>query len=349
MRKKDIKKGIICRNIGRFNVDRSITRIYMPKAGDAAVFRVKKLGKHNSIQAITENNCYIFPGDHIMGVFGNRYATKQFEGYVPEEYHREYHILGKGATIGVLASMHEKFEDIGPTTLRLMGYVTDETGAVVNTKYLDRVPVSFNTHRPRNYDVVLSLGSNMDSGKTTSAAYLCRGIKMAKKKSAYIKLTGTVYTHDRHYAMDCGADVSVDFSTCGFPSTYMCGLDEILNLYETLLLQVEESNPDVVVVEIADGLLQRETSMLLNSRKFMNTVHRVLFSAGGSLAALNGVNVLNRLSIEPFAISGLLTTSPLLVKEVQNNTDIPVLLKEELGSASVLDFLGEKKNVHLIV
>ena len=133
----------------------------------------------------------------MMAAFGNRYATEQFEGYVPKEYHREYHILGKGGAVGVLASMHEKFEDIGPTTLRLIGYVKDKTGEVINTKYYPEPPVVFQNGSPRSYDIVLSFGSSMDSGKTTSAAYLCRGIKKAKKKSAYIKLTGAVYTKDR--------------------------------------------------------------------------------------------------------------------------------------------------------
>lgn len=348
MRKKDIKKGIICQNIGQYSIDKHIIKTYIPKAGDAAIFKVKELGKHDSIQGVTGNNCYIFPGDYIMGVFGNRYATEQFEGYIPTEYHREYQILGKGAAIGILASMHEKFEDIGPTTLRLAGYLRDEEGDIINTKHLDRDPISFNGNRPRNYNIVLSLGSSMDSGKTTSAAFLCRGVKMAKKRAAYIKLTGTVYTKDRHYAKDCGAAISIDFSNCGFPSTYMCELDEILDLYETLLFQVEQNNPDIVVVEIADGLLQRETSMLLNNHKFMNTVDHVLFSAGDSLAALNGVNILSRWGIEPFALSGLLTTSPLLVKELRSNTTIPVLLKEDLGNATVMNLLSTNNGIHLI-
>ncbi|MGZ5219748.1 MAG: hypothetical protein ACXWC7_06705, partial [Chitinophagaceae bacterium] len=111
----------------------------------------------------------------------------------------------------------------------------------------------------------------------------------------------------------------------------MCDELELLNLYESLLRKVLIVNPDYVVMEIADGLYQRETKLLLNNHKLIDTVHAVLFSAGDSLAAINGISVLNSWGIRPFAISGLLTASPLLIKEVKENCSLPVYTINDLS------------------
>lgn len=339
-----LKRTIITNGIEGFRLSKSIRKTHIPKAGDVAVFKVMEIGKHDSIQAQSGNNCYIFPGDHILAAFGNRYATDQFEGYVPDKYHSAYHILGKGGAIGILASMHEKLELVGPTTLQLVGYATDQSGQVINTKYLSQPEVKFVKKRNRPYQVILSLGASMDSGKTTSASFICRGLQAARKKVAFIKLTGTVYTKDMHFARDCGAQYAIDFSKLGFPSTYLCDLDELLNLYEGLLEKASSIDPEYIVVEIADGLLQRETGMLLKSSAFMETVSNVIYSAPESLSALNGINILARLGIKPFALSGLFTTSPLLRKEVIQYTSIPVKHISELGTPEILSLLGEGMN-----
>lgn len=324
-----MKKSIICKDVNHYNINTEINKTYIPKAGDVAVFEVLEVGKHTSIQAVGGNNSYIFPEDHVMMVFGNRYASGQFEGYVPDKYLEEYQVLGKGGAVGELTSMHAKLIDVGPTTLKLVGYTVDENNKVINSKYLNANECTFSLEEKRP-EIILSLGSSMDSGKTTSAAFLGRGFSRAGKNVAYIKLTGTVYTKDRSLARDAGAKISLDFSTFGFPSTYLCSEQELLNLYETLLNKTKEIAPDVVIVEIADGLLQRETKMLINNPEFMSTVSSVLFSGGDSMSAMNGIDILEGLNIPIIGISGLFTASPLLYKEVADNTIHKVLSLEEL-------------------
>lgn len=196
---KTIKKSIIVRDVQNYKINRQIKKTHQPIAGDVAVFKVDKIGKHSSIQGGNGNNTYIFEGDYIMAAFGNRYATEQFEGYVPEGYHARYQILGKGGAVGTLASMHYKLNKVGATTLKLVGYAVNEFGQVINTKNLYGELLRFNPYRERDYKIILSVGSSMDSGKTTSAGYLSRGLRLAKHKIAYIKLTGTVYAKDRSF------------------------------------------------------------------------------------------------------------------------------------------------------
>ncbi len=339
IQQRDIKKAIICRDVQEFHISTAFNEHYIPQAGDVAVFKVLSIGKHKAIQGDSGKNSYIFPGDVIMAAFGNRYATNQFEGYVPTEVMPQYQILGQGGCIGVLKSSHAKLEDVGPTELVLMGFAVDSSEKIINTHYLKEKPLRFNPAKERNYEVILSVGSSMDSGKTTSAAYLCRGLKNAGKKVGFIKLTGTVFSKDKRFVKDCGADVAFDFSNLGFPSTYMYDLPEILDIYETLLQKMEPLNPDYVVVEIADGLLQRETNMLLNDMGFMSTVQHVMLSCSDSLGVLSGLSFLAGIDVRPFAISGSINASPLLVAETKTATNIPVLDLGDLMSAHVMAHL----------
>lgn len=176
----------------------------------------------------------------------------------------------------------------------------------------------------------------MDSGKTTTAGYLTRGLRAAGKRVAYIKLTGTVYSKDKVFVEDCGATLSVDFSDCGFPSTFLCTLEELLDLYATLLNRVAQIDPDYLVMEIADGLLQRETDMLLRCLPFMNTIDHVILSCAGSLGVSSGIERLRAIGHPPVAISGSLTASPLLRDEVSGCTELPILGLEALADPDYL-------------
>ena len=332
-----IKKSIITKNVEHFNINTQIKKTYQPKFGDVAVFEVLSIGKHKAIQGAGGTNTYIFPEDKILASFGTRYATNQFEGYMPKTYQETYQILGQGGVVGVLASMHAKFDDIGATEVKLIGYAVNESGQVINTINQANNLEKYNPFKKRDYKMYLSLGSSMDSGKTTTAAFLSRGFKKQGKKVAFIKLTGTVYAKDCSLVRDCGADTAIDFSYCGYPSTYMCKTDEILNIFEALLKRVERIGPDVVVIEIADGLMQRETKALINHKSFMNSIDDVVLSCGDSLSCGNGVSILSNVQKTPILISGLFTASPLLVKEVEDSCEIPVFTLEDFVTTSIFN------------
>ena len=328
-----IKKTYLCREIVDFEIDKNIPVGYSPLVGDVGLFKVVRIGKHKNVQSEWRRNMAIIAGDFVMAAFGNRYATNQFEGYVPEQIPEFLHMLAAGGVVGLVKTMHYNLEDIGPTIIRMVGIVRNKEGKIINTLNVKRDQIiSFSGHAASKTKVILSLGSSMDSGKTTTAAYLINGIRKAGHRVAFFKLTGTTYTKDVDLNFDLGAEKSVDFSELGYPSTYLTSESEILDLYETLLNRVLPANPEYVVVEIADGLYQRETKMLYKNKRFMSTVHAVLFSAGDSLAALQGYELLKAENIIPMALSGLFTASPLLINEVNEHKegDIPVVNLDEL-------------------
>ncbi len=302
------------------------------KAGDLAIFEVVELGRHVSAQMADGKVRSIFPGDRIMAAFTDRYATSQFEGYVPDAPQPLYHMIAAGGAIGIVKSKHYSLKDIEPTTVRLVGYCCDMSGDVINLKfkYAKRIPYRGEVG-PK---VILSIGSTMDSGKTTTAAFVSRGLAVAGHDVAFIKLTGTCHTKDREFVLDCGASAVSDFSDVGYPSTYMCSKEEILDIYQTLVDRLAPNKHDFIVMEIADGLMQQETMFLLKDKSFMTTIDKVLFSCGDSLSAFHGVQLLKEWGIDVTAISGTFTMSPLLVNEVRDHLNIPVFTIDEVMTGS---------------
>ena len=342
-----VKKSFACKTIGAYTLNAELNTTYIPKPGDIGIFRVLNPSS-NLLLSPEEHAQTLFSGDLAMLAFGARYATNQYEGYVPDApVENPCQLLGRGGVAGYLKSRNATFKG-SPATLELVGYACGKNGRVLNTiRYnsLDQF-----TTLPKSCKVILSVGSSMDSGKTTSAAYLCGGLSKAGKRTAFVKLTGTVFPKDKSLSLDRGATFAADFSHFGFPSTYLLDKETLLNLYQSILNYVQmKSMPEYVVVEIADGLLQRETLMLLKDKAFMHTVHAVMFSAGDSLGAIYGEKLLQEMSIQPFAVTGLFTASDLLVREAADRVATPILGLDDLlnGEAvSLLESLNVEPSYH---
>ncbi|NUO03447.1 MAG: hypothetical protein HUU01_22775 [Saprospiraceae bacterium] len=323
----NIKKALICKNVPSFTIDTARVATYTPKAGDVGVFSVLP---DSSGYIMNENGiaCPIFEGDCLLLAFGSRYATNQFEGYVPDAPISRCQLLGRGGVAGLLKSSNANFKVI-PPELELIGYATDHNNQVINTiqeHELDKFNSDYTRAR-----VILSVGSSMDSGKTTTAAWLCGGLKRSGYRVAYLKLTGTAFPKDAMLALSRGADYAADFSFFGYPSTYLLDRQTLLDLYQSLVnLACDAVDPDYIVIEIADGLLQRETNLLLKDQAFMSTVHSMILSCGDSLGVLSGLTLLEEMAFPPFAVSGLFTASTLLIDEVQRHVRTPILSLNDL-------------------
>lgn len=340
-----VKKSIICKNVNDYSINTDIIKSHAPQAGDVAIFEVLNVGKHHRIQCSTGKNQSIFQGDFIMMAFGSRYATAQLHGVVPTESLEIYHILGQGGVVGIVESLNANLEAVGPTEIKLLGFLMNSTNQVINTKNIAPKLSKFNPNKTLDSKLILSLGGSMDSGKTTTAAYLCRGLASAGKKTAFIKLTGTVVSKDVDYVVDCGAHLGIDFSAYGFPSTYLESTETLLDLFESLTRKVMESKPEFIVMEIADGLLQRETEMLIKS-DLIDKVDHVLYSDSNSTGAYAGLQILKQLKLTPIALCGAMLKSPLMIEEVKQRTSIPVLSLNELANKSILSLIevAENKN-----
>ena len=307
---------------------------HKPQIGQLVVAEVLETRRHTALEDREGLRVNIFPGDRVVVAFGNRYATDQYEGYVPDRVVSKCDLLSVGGVIGRVKSRHAAMS--APTRLRVLGAVCDEDGQPLSQRAFGLPAIDDNG----SGRVIVVVGSAMNSGKTTTAGTLVRALNAAGRRVAAGKVTGTAAGRDLRYYASCGARPTLDFTGAGFPSTYMLNRDEVVSLYRTVLAHLRASGPDYVVLEIADGILQRETRMLLESEDLRSTVDHVLFSATDSLSAHAGVRWLRERGLPVRATSGTVTRSPLALLEAEEATGLACLSIDRMMAGEALEVLG---------
>lgn len=288
-----------------------------PRVGDAALVRVTTVGHHTRVTTADGHKLRLYPDDVLAGVFGHRYATDAFEAEVRTT--DELHLLTDAGMLGTVLTRHK---DTGrPTGVRFLGYLPDATGRRTNLKALLFRPTA-GGGPPAN--VLLVVGTAMNSGKTTAAAKLVKALLRQGRRVAACKLTGSVCQRDRGEFHATGAHHTRDFSDYGFPSTYLAGAEELIALFETMLADAADARPEVTVFEIADGVLQRETRLLLAHSAVRRRTGGVVLAAPCSASALFGAGHVAGLGHALVAVSGRLTNSPLSVREFAAGSTVPV-------------------------
>lgn len=314
-----------------------------PRAGDIVLVRLEKIGKNARLELANGRPSALHVGDLLAVVFGNRYATMQFEGYAHSRGDG-CDLLSMGGICGVVQSKHDGVAD--STKLRILGAIGDADGRPLRLRNFALPKLSLE-HRPQ---LVVVCGTSMDAGKTYTATSLIRGFRAAHTEVAGIKLTGTAAGRDTWGMLDAGACAALDFVDGGFPSTYQVSLEELLELYQLLLAQAAARGAGWVVLEIADGLLQQETAALLRSPAFTREVSAWVFAAGEPLSAAAGVLLLRDWGIEPLAVSGRVTMSQLGTREAEAATGLACVSASELQAGKLvarLEHAAECKRAEL--
>ena len=326
--KADMRVSYALRWVPRASMATLLPCPVSPQAGDIMLAKLEKIGKNATLELANGRRCNLHEGDLLAVVFGNRYATLQFEGYARANGD-SCDLLSMGGLCGLVESKHAKAAE--PSKLRLLGSLGDVNGSPLNLREFALASLP----QPHHPNVVVVCGTSMDAGKTHTVMSLIMGLRKHGLPVAGIKLTGTATGKDTWNMLDAGACVALDFVDGGFPSTYLSTLDEQLQLYDLLISRAAAAGASWVVVEIADGLLQRETAALLQHPGFTASVGAWIFAAGDPLAAVGGVGVLRNWAIEPLAISGVVSMSPLGMKETQAATQLTCLTAGELQSGAL--------------
>lgn len=268
----------------------------------------------------------LFEGDEILVCYGNRYAPDQFEAIVPDDL-GHCHLVAAGGVAGRVLAWHRDMDP--PTEIVPLGLVATPKGAPLNLRDW-RLPEPAGQVEGRRPWTVAVVGTTMNAGKTTTAAGIVRGLIRAGYTVGAAKVTGTGAGNDIWLMTDAGAQPVLDFTQAGFASTYRCAPHEIEAILRTLYGQLAGAGVDAAVLEVADGVFQDETATLLASAVFRMLVDKVVFAANDALGAVAGVSLLRRLGVHVAAASGLLTASPLAVREARAHLDVPVLTFGEL-------------------
>lgn len=312
-----------------------------PEAGDLVAGQVLRLGKHTVIEGRESRRAALFPGDVVVGAYGHRYATDQFEGYAGPDA-PEFDLLSIGGVCGQVASQNELMVH-PPTRLRRLGFVVDEAGRRLNLRDFALAPRPMPARRPTT---VLVVGASMNSGKTTAVANTVRGLAAAGFRVAAAKLTGTASSKDTWLMYDAGASGIADFTDCGHPSTYLLDLADLKRVQTVLLSHLASLDPEFVVYEIADGLFQRETRMLLTDPEFRAGIDHVVFAGVDSLSIESGVRTVAAWGYRVAATSGLVSCSVLGSRESEAAAPgIPCLGAAALATGALLPRLGVEARV----
>jgi hypothetical protein len=264
-------------------------------------------------------------GDEIVVAYGARYAPDQYEAEVPQAI-GPCDLVAGGGVAGRVLSRHASMS--APTRLEPIGLLVDQDRAVIN---LSRFALPQMSRGPARNIIVIA-GASMNAGKTTSAAACIKGLCSAGLRVAAGKLTGTGSGGDLWTMHDAGASVVLDFTDAGHATT--AGLDPaaVLDCANSILDHLEAAAPDVIVVEIADGVLQRETRALLSEPRFVSRIDAILFAAGEALSALAGANWMTARGLPLVGLTGVLSASPLASREAAAETGLPVFGIADLQS-----------------
>lgn len=306
-----------------------------PEPGHIALAGLEKVGKNARLELTNGRPCTLHVGDLLAVVFGNRYATMQFEGSARARGDG-CDLLSMGGLCGVVDSKHDSVAE--STKLRLLGALADSSGVPIRLSAYGLPLCPLEGASPH---IVVVCGTSMDAGKTYTATSLIQGLRRQSIRVAGIKLTGTAAGRDTWGMLDAGACVALDFVDGGLPSTFRSSLEELLALNDLLVAHAASHGAEWVVMEIADGLLQSETAALLRCDRFTRSVAAWVFAAGDAMSASAGVRLMREWNIPPIAISGRVTMSPLAMKEAETAARIPCITAPKLQSGVLTTQLVE--------
>jgi hypothetical protein len=103
----------------------------------------------------------------------------------------------------------------------------------------------------------------------------------------------------------------------GWPSTAGCSPAELRQTVIGLADHLRAGGVEVGILEIADGLLQAETDLLLSAINDWIGPVNVVMAARESLAVVAGAAMLAAHGHQLMAVTGIVTSSPLACREVE--------------------------------
>lgn len=290
-----------------------------PKIGDVVVVRtLTDSATYNQLELTSGRLARINPHDIIVGVLGRRRALKGFVGEVPSKLQPgdQLHILNLGGVIGRCTGHHHALGK--PIEAELLGAVV-RNGEVLNITH-EAIPLAGRLDESAPF--VLIAGTCMNSGKTQAAVELIKHFTRQGYRVAAAKLSGIACLRDTLNMQDHGAIKTLSFLDCGYPSTV--GLDDIAPLAKSIVTSLNEVEPDVIVLELGDGILggyQVET--IFHDAEFMKFCAALVFCASDFVGAWGGLQLLHQRGIKVDVISGSTTDSQMGIEYIEHEFRVP--------------------------
>lgn len=301
-----------------------------PRSGDVVLARIARLGHHKHIEQPHGRRSVLHEDDLVILAYADRYATDQFESYVPLSL-GPCHMVASG---GIASRVRNRSRTVRPATQIVpIGLVADAMGRPVNVSDFRLEDVLVPEHRPRTVAV---LGTSMNAGKTTTLHHLLYGMAKAGVRPGATKVTGTGSGNDYWVMLDAGAHMMLDFTDAGLAATFQQPIPTLERIMAQLVGHLTLGGCGLNLLEIADGVFQQENRRLLVSPLVHDLVDTVVLAASDAMGAAQGVRTLTEHGFEVCAVSGLMTRSPLAVREAEAELGLPVLGLAELQDPDIV-------------
>ncbi len=293
--------------------------------------------RYNQLELTSGRMATVNQGDIVVGALGHRKALLGYSGHLPDklEIGETIQILNIGGVLGICDSANP---EVGPPfdcevlgTVLHFPYLGERIGvpARVGEKELDE-NAGLDT---RGVPVIALVGTCMDSGKTAAACAIVSRLRHRGLKVAACKATGVSLRRDIHAMEDAGAADTMIFSDLGIVTTTP---DNGPALTRALLSSLAELQPDVIVIELGDGLLGAYgVEAILADKEIRDVFTAVILCANDPVAAWGGARILReQFNIDPAVVTGPATDNAVGVDQIKERLSLPAI--NALGNGAAL-------------
>jgi hypothetical protein len=301
---------------------------------------------YNTLELTSGRMAKVARGDVIVGALGHRQALFGYSGHIPEKVQAGdvLQVLNIGGVLGVCDSVNP---DKGkPFDCRVLGcvlqfpFLGERIGvpAKVGHRRLD-YSATLDTH---GVPVVALAGTCMEAGKTAAACAIVSRMRHRGLNVHAFKATGVSLRRDILAMEDAGARRSQIFTDFGIVTTTAASGPA---LTRTMLTEMTQGRPDVVVFELGDGILGAYgVEAILSAPDIAKSLTSVILSANDPVAAWGGVKLLReRFAIEPCAVTGPSTDNAVGVNIIQDQMNVRAFNAMTAGAAlgdHIIDAVG---------
>lgn len=284
--------------------------------------------RYNQLELTSGRMATVNQGDIVVGALGHRKALLGYSGHLPEalEVGSTIQILNIGGVLGMCDSANP---DVGaPFDCEVLGtvlhfpYLGERIGvpARVGAKELDK-NAQLDT---KGVPVIALAGTCMDSGKTAAACAIVSRLRHRGLKVAACKATGVSLRRDILAMEDAGAAHSMIFSDLGVVTTTP---ENGPALTRTLLSSLAGFQPDVIVIELGDGLLGAYgVEAILADEDIRDSFTAVILCANDPVAAWGGARILReQFDIEPALVTGPATDNAVGIDQIKERLSLPAI------------------------
>ena len=284
--------------------------------------------RYNQLELTSGRMATVNQGDVIVGALGHRKALRGYSGHLPKSLKPGdiIQILNIGGVLGICDSANP---DVGPP------FDCEVLGTVLSFPYLgERIGVparagadSLGEHTElvmNGVPVVALAGTCMDSGKTAAACAIVGRLRHLGFKVSACKATGVSLRRDVLAMEDAGAGETMIFSDFGVVTTTEANGPE---LTRALLSGLAKNRPDVIVLELGDGLLGAYgVGAILSDATIREALTTVVLCANDPVSAWGGAELLRKeFSIEPAVVTGPATDNAVGVQQINERCDLPAV------------------------